>query len=115
MVLETLQAGLKAAGLRQSVIADNLANLNTPNFRRNAVRFEEMLAEAMESGRIERVGDVEAEVFQPRNTKVNSFGNDVDLDVEIGELLKNSGRYKVLLKLMAKQYRQMELAMRSTT
>ena len=44
-VTDYLQAALKGASLRQAVIANNIANLNTPGYRRRAVAFEKSLAE----------------------------------------------------------------------
>lgn len=112
-VIEGLEAALRAAGLRQSVIAHNLANLNTPGYRRGEVRFEEQLAKVLASSRPGDLAKVAAEVVRPMTSPVGPNGNDVDLDMEIGELLKNSGRYKLYMRLMSKMYSQMELAIRS--
>lgn len=43
-VTDLLQSGLKAEMLRQKAIAGNVANMETPNYRRVDVRFEELLA-----------------------------------------------------------------------
>ena len=37
-----LGRGLEAASLRQSVIANNIANVNTPEFKKSEVLFEDM-------------------------------------------------------------------------
>ena len=39
-IVDYLEAGLKVSGLRGKVIANNIANLNTPGFKRSAVEFE---------------------------------------------------------------------------
>ena len=44
------------------------------------------------------------------NTPVDARGNDVSLDVEVGELVKNAAMTKTYLRLLNKVYRQMELA-----
>ena len=44
------------------------------------------------------------------NTTVDSRGNDVDLDVEVGEMIKNGARYKMYVRLLNKMYKQMEMA-----
>lgn len=113
-IVNVLEAGLRGSLLRQKVIANNLANLNTPGFRRQAVRFEETLARLLETPggpRPEELAELQGEVFHPRNTPVDRNGNDVDLDTEIGELLQNTSRHKAYLRLLNKVYRQMELAM----
>jgi flagellar basal-body rod protein FlgB len=47
---DLLKSVMDAAALRQRVFAHNLANLNTPGFRRMEVRFEEELRRSLESG-----------------------------------------------------------------
>lgn len=109
-----LAAGLKAAGLRGRVIANNVANLTTPGFRRGEVRFEELLARALSSDRRADPASLAAEVLQPKNTPINAAGSDVDLDIEVGEMVKNGAKTGVYLRTLAKVYRQMELAMRDS-
>ena len=114
-IVDILDTALRASAVRQKVIANNLANLNTPGFRRNSVRFEEILADAMDSaGGISRENlmKIEGQVLQPKNTPVKNNGNDVNLDIEVGEMLKNSSRHKTYVRLLNKRYGQMELAMR---
>ena len=113
-VVEYLQAGLRAVSLRQAVIANNIANANTPGYRRGVVEFEKLLSEAMESAGGADPGGVRPEVIHPGTTPVNALGNDVDMEMEVGELMKNAGTHKVYLRLLSKMYRQMELAMHQT-
>jgi flagellar basal-body rod protein FlgB len=108
-----LEAALKGASLRQSVIANNIANLNTPGFRRHAVAFEKHLAEAIASGKDVDMGELRKQVFQPKNTPVDARGNDVALEVEVGEMVKNTSNYKAYMKLLTKLYQQMETAIQS--
>ena len=42
-----LSRGLEAANLRHEVISNNIANVNTPNFKRSAVNFEDLLAKEL--------------------------------------------------------------------
>ncbi|HUS92471.1 MAG TPA: flagellar basal body protein [Phycisphaerae bacterium] len=109
-IVRFIEAGLQAGGLRGKVIANNLANLNTPGFRRGEVRFEEMLSRAMTSGRAADAGEVAPEVYCPGSTPINDQGSDVNLDLEIGLMVKNGGTSRVLLRTLSKLYRQMELA-----
>lgn len=110
-MIDYLEAGLKAASVRQAVIANNLANLTTPGYRRKAVPFEELFAEAIERGRPVRQNEVLARVVEPRTAPVNEHGTDVELDAEIGELVRNSLRYKTYMRILERAYRQMEMAM----
>lgn len=114
-VVELLQAGLKAESLRQRAIASNVANLKTPGYRRIDVRFEELLAKALESAEAVDLAEIEPQAYEPRATPVNSNGNDVSLEAEVGEMVKNSLRYKTYVRLFNKRLAQIELAMDTGT
>ena len=111
--VDYLQAGLKAVSLRQTVIANNIANLNTSGFRRGEVRFESLLGEALKTD-----ADVDPSAVGPEVFRAASDGTDgsdpqtsnVSLDTEMGELVKNSSMHKAYFRLMAKLLKQMELA-----
>jgi len=109
-IMGLLESGIKAEELRQRTIASNIANMETPGYRRLEVRFEELLAKATRSGQSTDPADVEPEVFSPKSTFVKSNGNDVNLEMEIGELLKNSCRQTAFVRLLRKKFTQMEEA-----
>jgi len=108
-----LQAGLKGIGLRQAVIANNIANLNTPGFRRNDTMFQKALADAIDGNKPADLDENEAGIFVPGATPVGENGNDVSLDVEVGEMVRNGALYKTYVRMLARTYRQMDLAMRT--
>lgn len=105
-----LESGIKAEELRQRTIASNIANIETPGYRRLDVRFEELLAKAMKSQRATALDELEPELFQPETTLVKSNGNDVNIEMEIGEMLKNSIRQTAFVRLLRKKFAQMEIA-----
>lgn len=107
--LTLLEAGLKAASMRQAAIANNIANIQTPGFRRSDVNFADALQEALRSGKT-ALQDLNVQMFQPLSTDVDTSGNDVSLDMEIGELMKNDGAAKTYLRMIGKLYRQMDTA-----
>ena len=100
---DLLAAALTAEALRQKTIANNIANLQTPGYRRGDVKFEELLAKEMDSHGNVDVSKVEAVAYQPKNTPVKSNGNDVNLEIEVGEMVKNSLRHKTLARLLQKK------------
>ncbi len=108
--VKLLEAGIKAEGLRQNTIASNLANIETPGYRRLDVKFEELLDKAMQSPEEVDSEDIEPEVYQPENTPLRPNGNDVVLETEIGEMLKNSLRHTAYVRLLRKKFAQMETA-----
>ena len=110
-IVDIIEAGIRAESLRQKAIANNVANLNTPEYRRVDVRFKELLAKALDSPGTVDLSEIEAQIYQPENTTVKSNGNDVSLESEVGDMVKNTLRHKAYIRLLQKKYRQMELAM----
>ncbi|MCX5634425.1 MAG: flagellar basal body rod protein FlgB [Planctomycetota bacterium] len=110
-IIGMLESGIRAENLRQKVISNNVANLETPGYRRQAVKFEELLSKAMESPGKTGLDEIEAEVYQPNETPVKSNGNDVSWEGEVGEMVKNSLRHKAYVRILNKKYQQMQAAM----
>ena len=110
-IIDYLEAGIKGAGIRQAAIANNIANIGTPGYRRMAVEFERRLAGAMADGKSVDPEELAKEVMRPKTTPVDANGNDVMLEMEIGEMVKNTGMQKTYLRLLARTYRKMESAM----
>ena len=72
-----LTSALDALALRQTTIANNIANVNTPNYQAKRVSFEDALAASIKAGD----GHVEATTARSLEpTNVN--GNNVNLDTE---------------------------------
>ena len=46
-VLNILEGGLDGLSLRNKVLADNIANVDTPNFKKSDVNFEAVLQTAI--------------------------------------------------------------------
>ena len=110
-IIDYLEAGIRGSSLRQAAIANNIANLGTPGYRRVAVEFEKRLARAIAGGKGLDLGELAKDVVRPKTTPLNGNGNDVTLEMEIGEMVKNTGMQKTYLRLLARTYRKMESAM----
>lgn len=110
-IIEVINAGIRAENLRQKAIASNVANLETPGYKRVDVAFKDLLAKALAEGHDGDIAALEGELFNPENTPVKSNGNDVSLEVEVGEMVKNTLRHKTYIRLLQKKYAQMDLAM----
>ena len=113
-IVDLLEVGMKAERLRQQTIASNIANIETPGYRRLDIKFDELLAKALKSSDPAKVDAIEAEIYQPQNTLVRSNGNDVNMEAEVGNLVKNSLRYTAYVRLMQKRFTQIEMAISLT-
>ena len=113
--LALIEAGIKAESLRQKAIASNIANLETPGYRRIDVQFEQLLADTLNSKGVFDIGELEPQLYRPNQTPVKANGNDVNLETEVGELVKNTLRHKTYIRVLNKKYKQLELAMNTAT
>lgn len=109
-IIALIEAGIKAESLRQKAIANNVANLETPGYRRIDVKFEEFLAKSLDSSGSVDLSELEPQLYRPRQTPVKSNGNDVSLENEVGAMIKNSLRYTTYIRLLNKKYKAIELA-----
>lgn len=73
-----LSKALDAVALRQQAIAQNIANVNTPGYRRLTVQFEADLAAALHGGDATRIGQVAPRVQQAALAAGNQ-GTDADM------------------------------------
>lgn len=90
---------IDAASLRHQVISHNLANANTPNYKRQDVLFENQLSQALAQD--SRSGShtcakVQPQVITQNSTSTRLDGNNVDLEAESVALAENTLRYEVL-------------------
>lgn len=94
-VTELLYRAMDAATLRHKVIANNVANANTPGFKRSFVTFEEHIADA-----INRKGilpqALAPKVETDRSTSMRDDGNNVDIDHEMVLMSANAIKYQAM-------------------
>ena len=93
-----LERAISGAGLRQQVLANNLANAETPGYKRMDVDFHDALAQAMQSG---QPASIESVQFTPQadQTTMRADGNGVDVDVESADMAKNALDYQSLVSV----------------
>ncbi len=99
---------MRAAHRNHSVVANNLANLDTPGYRTARVRFRRRLEEVMdEYGHLRPDRRVETELYQPRYPDAGRDGNDVNLEREVVELNKNAVRMNLYLSVLHSRIRRL--------
>jgi flagellar basal-body rod protein FlgB len=99
----TLHTALNGLSQRQQVIADNIANVDTPGFRAKSVEFEDSLREAISDGSLDPdngpVGGVAATEV-PTDTPVGANDNNVDLRKETVAAMQTQYSYQILGRAM---------------
>jgi flagellar basal-body rod protein FlgB len=108
--IELLSRLLDVANLRHEVIARNVANVNTPGYRQSDVQFEEAFSHALAAGKETAALQVEPKIVAGTGGMERADGNNVDIDMEMGRLNKNSLLYKVYAQILALQMNQMRSA-----
>jgi flagellar basal-body rod protein FlgB len=93
-----LQRAISGSALRQQVLANNLANAETPGFQRSDVDFHSTLAQAMKTG---NAAAIESTSFSPQTDfqTLRADGNGVDIDVESANMAKNGLEYDALISV----------------
>ena len=104
-----MKGALDALSLRQRVIADNIANVNTPGFRAGRVQFEDELAKAVRTGRAEPVQPTVSRSLEP--TRLD--GNNVNLDTETLSNVDTNLRYQVAVRAVDGTYSSIRTALRT--
>jgi flagellar basal-body rod protein FlgB len=111
-VLRQLQESLGRLSLGASVVASNLANVDTPGYRARGVRFAETLGRVRslemsrtEPGHIAPKTDAPArgEVYEADAKRVRQDGNTVDVDREMTALAAIQGRYNAATQIVRKR------------
>lgn len=103
--INVLGKAADGAWLRNEAIANNIANANTPNYKRQDVSFENELQHALKASRYTSLDDKVSDVndnlshIRPRTYTDSSGysyrldGNNVDIDTENVELASNQIKY----------------------
>ena len=96
-----LGSALDGIALRQRVIADNIANVDTPHYRASSVDFEDGLRSAIASG------DADAEVtpsLTATDTPVGANDNNVDLRKETLAAVQSQFQYQMITRATSDRF-----------
>lgn len=120
-----LQRSLDVASLRNEVTADNIANVDTPGFKRKEVIFEDKIRNAMAdnsnysklnltSERHIQIQDNNSQLGPEIKTmddlSYRNDGNNVDIDVESAKMAKNIVLYDFLGQSMSNELKLLRIA-----
>lgn len=104
---------------RQKAISSNIANVNTPNYKRKYTTFEEQLKNKIDDGRLKlttthekHIGNKESE-FSPKTLvdRADSHridGNNVNIDIESTNLAKNNIMYDAISRQLSGEFEKIK-------
>ncbi len=105
-----LERAISGASLRQSLLSNNLANANTPGYKREDVNFQSTLAQAMQTGDPNAIQSAQFTATQDPQT-VRADGNGVDVDVESADMAQNGLLYQALVSVAKSRLDVLQYAM----
>ena len=115
------EKALDVTALRHQVIVNNIANIDTPMYNKQVVKFESFLKKALDGV------DIEGKMTHPKHIPINHYDidtvkpkvitiedlamrndlNNVDIDNEMADLAKNTIMYNLLTRFMTFELQQL--------
>ncbi|MDR0412054.1 MAG: flagellar basal body rod protein FlgB [Treponema sp.] len=129
--VDIIHRAMDASVVRRTVIANNVANAEVPNFKRSEVNFESELKRALESEKQKPVLELaltnerhipnwrpkDYRTVQPRRvldyvSQSKNNGNNVDVEQELMLSVQNQMLYTLLAQAETFEFAQVNLALR---
>lgn len=112
-----------ASWLRNNMLANNIANNDTPGYKRKDVRFETFLeAQLMRGGSLRdrvaktRLHRLDGVIYTDyHGLSYRKDGNNVDIHTENSYLAQNQLRYNILMDSMTQEFSRLKTALSVTT
>ena len=112
--INVLEKASDASWTRNSVISNNIANVDTPGYKRKDVQFEQYLQSAVSGGCSLDDNVAEADLESLTGTTYTDYatasyridGNNVDIDTQNAELAKNQIKYYTMLDSISQEFKR---------
>ncbi len=119
--INVLEKASDASWTRNSIISNNIANVDTPGYKRKDINFESYLQSAVAGGSSldDEIAGVDLEALTPNtytdyaNVSYRLDGNNVDIDTENTELAKNQIKYYTMLDSITQEFSRLKSVMNS--
>ena len=119
--INVLNKAADASWKRNEVIANNIANVDTPGYKRKDVEFESFLMAALtgDNSLDKRVANVRmdnlnAQVYTDNaNLSYRLDGNNVNIDTETANLAENQIRYYALMDSMQQEFNRLKMVLQN--
>lgn len=112
------EQGLDLLVKQQQIIAQNIANVDTPDYKTKYLYFAGVLKETIDEKTAERTGKKRLElasvIHTDENTKDQPDGNNVDSDTQSALFAKNALQYQALINQINAEFTMMRTAMRKS-
>lgn len=120
--INVLDKAADASWVRNDVLANNIANADTPNYKRKDVQFETYLSNAVAGtdSLDETVANIDLSTLESTTyteqagLSYREDGNNVDISTENVELAKNQLKYYTLMNSVNQEFGRLKSAMKAT-
>lgn len=120
--INLLTKALDASWKRNEVITNNIANAETPGFKKSTVSFEEILKEELSGKKLKgvlthakhiningsNIEDIKHTIKTENNYSTRMDKNNIDIDVEMAERAKNEIIYNTLTSKMQSNFQKIK-------
>lgn len=121
--ISTLEQGLRYSSAKQKVISQNIANVDTPNYKAKDISFKTALNEAeVNQLSLNRTNNRHIDHSPSSNSNTtriyknpftyNESGNSVDIDKEMADLATNQIYYNALIERMNGKFSSLQNVIR---
>ena len=117
--ITTLENAIDYSNQKQKVIAQNIANVDTPNYKAKTVTFKDSLTSAMNANvtnskhiSFSTTNSSSTAVVSKSNVTYNNSGNSVDMDKEMTDLATNQIYYNALIDRISGKFSSLENVIR---
>ena len=118
-VVNNLAADLDNRVSQQKVIASNIANIDTPNYKAKDLKFHRILSDNMDGLQMKRShalhmtdgsGGIRHNELIESPTPGRPDGNNVNIDDEMLKMTENNIQYNVSVQMLSKQLKKIQEA-----
>lgn len=120
--INLLTKALDASWKRNEIITNNIANAETPGFKKSTVLFEEILEEQFNNKKLKgvitdvkhipindiNINDIKYKIKTEGSFNTRMDKNNVDIDVEMAERAKNEIVYNILTSKVQDSFRKIK-------
>ncbi|HEY4481576.1 MAG TPA: flagellar basal body rod protein FlgB [Candidatus Brocadiaceae bacterium] len=102
-----LEKMLDVSSVKHKVIANNIANVNTPGYKKMEVSFADQLEKALNKDSMNKFDTLQPKIViskEDSSETVRNDGNNVDMDKEVSSLVKNTLSYNIYTQLLSKKF-----------
>jgi flagellar basal-body rod protein FlgB len=106
---KAMESGFKALSMKQQVIAQNLANQDTPDYKQKEFSFKNVLANSVDGK--PKAGDeynFQANIFEDTSRNILMDGNSVDTDQQQLELYETYLQHSALVQKISGTFSRLE-------